>query len=307
MRGGHSYLGQAAGTWRKVRHFFGAPRDGGFTIIEVMIVLGVSAALFVATSLVIAGRQNQTAFDQAIRQIQSQIQQTLNEVSVGYFPQETAFQCTAGGAVPALSGGSNTQGTNSGCVFLGKALQFKIAGTANPEQFVAYVIAGLKQGGAGGAESSSLAEAKPVIVAPGITHSSGGYPDLSVYDKLQNGLTTSRMWYNNGGSDVEIGAVAFITSLAQYSSGNIVSGAGQVNIVPVDGTSLSAASTTVVEAMNSDGGNALASSPVNPVNGVYICFSSASTDQYGLVKIGGNTRDLSVTLTIKGKNNTTCS
>jgi prepilin-type N-terminal cleavage/methylation domain-containing protein len=307
MEGGLRFTGQSARMWRMMRRVLCA-RQGGFTIIEVLIVLAVTGALFVSAAIMISGRQNQAAFDQSIRQIQSQIQQTLNEVATGFYSNNNNFQCTAAvaGQPPSLSAGSAAQGTNSGCIFLGKALQFR-AGNAIPEEFVTYTVTGLRQGGAGGGESSSLAEARPVIVSPSITHGTAGYPDNSVTNTLQNGLTTARMWYNNGASDVEIGAIAFVSSLAQFSGGSIVSGAGQVSVVGINSTALGANRTTVVEAMNSDGGNQLVNSPLNPSKGVFVCFSSGGTDQYGVVKIGGDSRELSVTLTIKNKNNTTCS
>src|SRR5262249_49848375 len=152
----------------------------GFTIIEVLIVLAVTGGLFVAAATMISGRQNQTAFDQAIRQIQAQIQQTIDDVAAGYYPNRANFQCTPGGPglPPPLTSAASNQGTNSGCIFRGKALQFAV-GTADPQQFVTYTIAGLQQGGASGAESANLTEAKPAIVAPGITHALPNYPDNS--------------------------------------------------------------------------------------------------------------------------------
>jgi len=306
MRGGLSGFGRIAYLLRFARSLLAAPRSGGFTIIEVLIVMGVTAALFLAAALLIGGRQNQAAFDQAIRQVQSQVQQVINEVGAGYAPNTGAYQCTATATGPSLAAGSATQGTNSGCIFLGRVMQFKVSGT-NPEQFVTYSVAGLKQVWNTSNETSSLAEAKPVLVAPGITHQTANYPNTGVAESLQNGLSAVRMWYNNGAADVEVGAVAFVSSLAQYSGSNIVSGAGQVNVVPLNSTVLNATRATVVEAANSDGGNVLVTSPSNPVNGLNICFASGGTRQYGIIKIGGNSRELSVTLTIKDKTSTTCS
>jgi hypothetical protein len=261
--------------------------------------------LFVSAAILISGRQNQTAFDQSIRQVQAQVQQTINEVAVGYYPNSNNFQCTIVGGVPSLSGGSTAHGSNSGCIFVGKALQFGV-GTANSGDFNSYTISGVQRGGAGGAETGSMAEANPAVVAPGITHNGAGYPDNTVSDRLQNGLTPARMWYNDGGSDVEIGAVAFTNSFAQFSSGSVVSGSGQVNVIPVVGTALGNTKAAIVEAMNGDGNDRLTSSPSNPSQGVFICFDSGGTNQYGIVRIGGERRTLSVTLTIKNKNGASC-
>src|SRR5688572_13139275 len=121
MRGGPSISGRFVNARSALRHFLDASRQGGFTVIEVIIVLAISGALFVSAAIMISGRQNQTAFDQSVQQIHSQIQQALNEVSAGYYPNNTDFQCTAlvSGSPPTISSGSASQGTNSGCIFLG--------------------------------------------------------------------------------------------------------------------------------------------------------------------------------------------
>jgi hypothetical protein len=228
----------------------------------------------------------------------------LNDVAVGYYPNRDNFVCNIVGGVPSLTAGVAGQGSNTGCIFVGKAMQFGVGTT--PGTFVTYTISGVQRGGAGSAETASMAEANPAVVAPGITHNSVGYPDNSVSSELQNGLKPVRMWYNNGGADVEIGALAFTNSFAQFSGGSIVSGSGQVNVIPVNGTALGATTAAVVEAMNGDGNDRLTSSPANPTQGVFICFDSGGTDQYGIIRVGGERRSLSVTLSIKNKGGAAC-
>ena len=68
-------------------------------------------------------------------------------------------------------------------------MQFGV-GTANSGVFNSYTAHRLRSSERyGGAETSSMGEANPAVVAPGITHNSAGYPDNTVIDKLQNGLT----------------------------------------------------------------------------------------------------------------------
>lgn len=269
--------------------------ERGFTVIEVLIVLAVTGALFTSAALLISGRQRQTQFNQSIRQIQSQIQQAINEVAIGYYSDANSFRCTATATGPSLTAaGSTDQGTNSGCIFLGKALQFRVAGS-DPEQFATYTVAGLQKRVGSEAEVVSLAEARP-RVSESLTSRNTPMP---------GGLTTTRMWYNNG-SDVNVGAVAFVSSLAQYSSGSIVSGSQQVNVVPIGGTLINRTKAQTETAINSnlDNGTSAPASPVNPTRGVFMCFVSGGTNQSGLISIGNNGRQLSVTLTIKS--NTTC-
>ena len=261
----------------------------GFTIVEVLIVLAVTGLLFVSAATVISGKQNQTAFNQAIQQIEGQIQQTMNEVSTGYYPNAANFQCSASAGGPTIVAGANSQGTNSGCIFVGKVMQFKVANT-NPEQFETYAVAGLQQQGGSGPDVQSLLDAKPTVV-----------PTSSVAGRLQSGLTTVRMTYKNGGPDVPIGAVAFTSSFATYSQGSIVSGSQQLNVVPVipkvGNPGLGGTIAQGTQDINTDLVNA--DSLINPSGGVSICFKSGGTNQSALITIGGSSQPLAVTLAIK--------
>jgi hypothetical protein len=209
----------------------------------------------------------------------------------------------SGGTVSLSSGGGTTQGANTGCIFLGKAIQFRVAST-DPEQFNVFSIAGLQQGGSGGNESSTLSEAKPKVIAP--SSSEGSIPNSTIAEKMQGGLTTYRMWYNNGSGDKPIGIVAFTLSLASYgATGSIGSTSQVVNVVPIDdNNNNSALDKTRTQAVDAINGN-IASSPVDPTNGVFVCIASGTTNQSGLITIGSNNRQLSVRLSIKS--NTTCS
>ncbi|HTH72242.1 MAG TPA: prepilin-type N-terminal cleavage/methylation domain-containing protein [Candidatus Pristimantibacillus sp.] len=308
MRGGLVTSGRWVGLWRAARRRCSTPR-GGFTIIEVLIVLAVTGALFLSAALMISGKQAQTAFDQSIREIQSQVQQSLNEVGAGFYPNNNNFKCAVAGVgqPPTLSAAAVNQGTNSGCIFLGKAIQFGV-GSNDPDRFSTYTIAALQNFGSCATEPACLAAAKPVVVAPSNpSHNTAGYPDNSNDEELHNGLKAVRAWYNNGAGDVEIGAIAFVSSLAQYgATGGLVSGASSVNIVAIDGTALGASKQDLAELLNSDGGNKLAAGTINPSGGVYVCFESGGTQDYGIIQIGGNGRDLAVNLVTKDKGGATC-
>ena len=267
-------------------------------MIEVLIVLAITGLLFAATAALLAGKQNQTAFDQAIRQVQAQIQQGINDVAVGYFPNVGNVKCTAGGSGPdivALSG--SQQGANTGCVFLGKAMQFGVS--ADPEMVVTHTIAALQKDPVTGGDVTSLLVALPKGVAPSSVDPN--IPDADTSEPLQQGLTTYRMWYNSGAGDRKIGEVAFTNSLASYSGGSIISGSQQVVVVPVDDGGIKSVigagktATDGIDAINSS----LKLSPTNPTSGVFICLVSAGTTQSGLITIGNNGRQLSVKLDIK--------
>jgi type II secretory pathway pseudopilin PulG len=272
-----------------LRAMKGGKKPRGFTVIETLLVLAVSGGLFVVVAITLSGRQARTQFTQSVQEVQSQIQQVINDVGSGFYPSNSTFSCSATLTGPSISSGSTEQGGNGGCIFLGKAIQFGVNGT-DPEQFKVITIAGLQRTPAGD-EVTTYAEAHPKAVASGV--------DLTDTKNLLYGLTAGSMRY--GASSTDVGTVAFVNSLASYSSGSIVSGSQQVKVIPISGSALGQ---TQAQAAGKIDDN-LASSTVDPSGGIKICFVSGTTDQSGLVTIGSNGRQLSVTLDIKG--NKTCS
>lgn len=281
---------------RRISRIISMPRGSrAFTIIEVLIVLAVTGMLFVSAAVLIAGRRQQTEFNQAIRQVQSQIQQVINDVATGYFPNTNSFQCSAGPSGPVLTSGSGTeQGANAGCIFLGKAMQFGVASTS-PQQFNTFTVAGLQKT-SGGAEVSSLAQAQPKAISPNTTQAT--LPDITVTDHLLGGLTIVDMWYNNGAGKRPIGIMAFVNSLSSPGA-TIVSGTQQLGVVPVDDNNVNSARDRTKLQAASAINTSLATSPLNPTGGVFLCFKSGGTKQSGLITIGNAGRQLSVTLSIK--------
>ncbi|HSX31883.1 MAG TPA: prepilin-type N-terminal cleavage/methylation domain-containing protein [Candidatus Saccharimonadales bacterium] len=286
-------------------------RSQGFTVVEVMIVLIITGALFASAAILISGKQNATAFSQGIQQIQSQIQQTMNEVAIGYYPNTGNFKCAAGASGPAItSAGPNGQGANAGCIFVGKVMQFKVHGT-DPEEVNIFTVAGLQKRLSDQQESQGLLDALPLVVAPSTLQPL--LPDASTSITMQNNLTTvanasgptvDGMWYDNGAGKVQIGAVAFTTSFPQpgAAAGLLASGSQQMDVVPIDTSATDATTIATVDAINANLKNG--AGLINPTNGVSICFASGGTQQSGLVTIGGHSHPLAVTLTIINGNRT---
>jgi type II secretory pathway pseudopilin PulG len=116
---------------------------GGYTIVEVIIVLTVSALLFAAS---VAGynMQNQrTAFTDSVNNLAQDIQDVLNDVDNGFYPSDSSFTCTApANGNPVIDPTTpSQQGTNTGCIFVGKAIQFAPAGT-NSAALDVYTVVG---------------------------------------------------------------------------------------------------------------------------------------------------------------------
>jgi type II secretory pathway pseudopilin PulG len=261
-----------------------SPSQGGFTIVETMIVLAVTGVMFISAVLLVAGQQRKVEFTQAVQEVRSAIEQTITETSAGFYPNAGNVKCTVSGGEVSLSSATGTQqGSNTGCIFMGKAMEFGVAGT-DPQQYVKHSIAGLQD------NTGTLASAKPAAVDLTGTRTTG---------ELHNGLRAISMKYVVGASKTDIGAVAFLSGLGSYSGGELMSGTQQMMLVPVtnSGTVPNTTISGVESAINAR--LRLADSLVDPSGGVQICFQSGGTSQSGLITIGSNGRNLSVKLDIK--------
>ncbi len=282
--------------------------QSGFTIVETMIVLAVTGFMLLAALFLVVGQQSKVEFSQSVREVESAIQQGINEVGSGYYPNPGNLDCSPGAGKLNISDGSNAQGTNADCIFLGKAIQFGEPGVDDRQQYVVHSIAGQLN------NEGMLTKAYPTSIAPGnTTNNTGGpnFPDASTTKQLLYGLKVVSMKYFDGGSGsgVPIGAVAFISELGTFLNPGYETGTQQITLIPVGGTedgvgNFVTAKETVVDRINTNLSNP-ALSPPDPSGGVAICFASGSTDQSGLITIGNNSsggtgRSLAVSLAIKG-------
>lgn len=269
-----------------------AHKNAGFTIVEVMIVLAVTGALFVSAAVAISGRTNKTQFQQSINDVVTALQQNINSTAIGYYPNTSNFKCINSSGALAISSGTNTQGTNNDCIFLGKAIQFGVTGT-DPQQYVTYPIAALRVD-TNDEEVHDIGSAKPAVIYPSAQQP--GAPNDTQTDKLMYGLTVSKMIYDNNPGNT-IGAFAVISDLSNYSYSNsqLQSGSQQLILVPISTTALNDTIANAASKINQK----LPTSP-NATGGVQICFDSGTTDQSGLVTVGGSGgQQLNVTLQIK--------
>ena len=123
----------------------------GFTIVEVLIVLSSTGVLLLIGLSFIGNQVNHTGFQTGTRSFQTQLQTILNQVTSGNYTFPTNVQCKGGNPplsnnsnTPTLASISSTQGTNNGCIFLGKALFIgnNSTGSQNLGTFSAYSVVG---------------------------------------------------------------------------------------------------------------------------------------------------------------------
>jgi type II secretory pathway pseudopilin PulG len=256
--------------------------QAGFTIVETMIVIGVSAFLFLSATLMVMGQQRKVEFTQSVQDLKSIVDQTISEVGTGYYPRTNNLRCTVvAGDVqinPAVPTGF---GANTGCIFLGKAIQFGVHDT-DPQEYYIHSIAGLQN------NTGTLVSAKPKPI---------NTPNITVNGKLHNGVKVTAMRYKQGASQTDIGAVAFINGLGDYSGGSLQSGSQQMMLVPINNSGTVTTGTTLAGVQTAID-NSMETSPVDPDGGVEICLNGDSS-RWALITIGSKNRQLSAKLEFK--------
>jgi type II secretory pathway pseudopilin PulG len=145
------------GTYRRTR--------GGYTILEVIIVLTVSSMLFAASIVGFNQQNRRTQFTDSVNNFAQNIQDVLNDVETGFYPSNNSFSCTALAAgFPIPSPTAAQQGTNESCIFVGKAIQFAPGPSSptNKANIDIYTIIGRRLVENSTKPVSSINDAKPI-------------------------------------------------------------------------------------------------------------------------------------------------
>lgn len=78
----------------------------GYTIIETIIFLAVTGAVFASTITIVSGQQARTEFTQAVRDVQTRIQDISNDVTTGFYHNPGTLRCNANPGGPHIIPGS---------------------------------------------------------------------------------------------------------------------------------------------------------------------------------------------------------
>lgn len=273
---------------------------GGYTILEVMIFLVVTAALFVSAITLFNGQQERTRFTQSVRELDSAITGVYNEVASGFYPKSSDFSCATASGRPVLSkvgaGNSATQGASTNCVFLGKVLQFAPTGSLRTDScsnsdnnfcYASYTVAGRRQ--VGTRNVTNLTETVPTLAVPTVAGDTTT-PDFSDYRTLSpNNRIAKIVARRSGAASAEvIGGFGFIGTFANSFNAlgeQQAGGAQSVTVVPIYDTTLDQSIATFGTAVS-----ALKEADRNP-DFVIICIQqgAGSNERRAAITIGGAT------------------
>jgi type II secretory pathway pseudopilin PulG len=277
-------------TKRKSRRIFGSRRQSaaGFTIVETLIVLAVTGTLFASAATLINGRQAKTQFQTGINAAKQQMQQVINESASGFFPGG-GFNCTGSiGGQPSFTIGANAQGTNSGCTFVGKAVQLAPQGAS--ATYVVYPLVGNRREVSGDNVTSIYSGPGGAGAWP-VALNQVGSKTFSQQITFEDGLTVYQPL-------TTAAAFGFISTFGGYtdsggsSCNGLCSGSQQSQLyaVPLTSVSLNEAPASAAPAMSGNGKFVL----VAPDSKVDICLTDGTRS--GLLTI---TPQLTVDLSVR--------
>lgn len=265
-------------------------RAGGYTIVETLIFLAVSSAMFFAAMALISGQTNKAQFVTVVRDFESKLTAIANDVSTGYYQNNADFSCTDGNTGPNVDFSSGEdQGTNDACIFVGTVVKFG-EGT-DREKFAQFAMAGLRT--LGGTNVTSLNDAMPTVIT-NITHTRSISTNSVGY-----GATIQCLGVGNkcvSPSDTAPAAIGFFTKFVGTSPGG---GNGiQTDLFPYPAVvSLKDPVASAITKINLPTDYVTG---LNPTGGITICLKSGGTSQYALVHIGGAGNSLTISSEIKG-------
>lgn len=245
--------------------------SSGFTIVETVIVLGVTSLAIAMALGFVSGKQRKTEFHQAVNDIQSQISEVISNVQNGYYAKTDDFDCNDVGGHPNINFASTSNlGTNEDCTYIGRAIQFWVQPDSNT--FKVYSLVGVRNQSGTNIDVQNIVQANPrVIFKP---------PNGPSTKKLLYGLEIVRVKYgiNNGPISSNAGTIAFISSFGQAITG----GSGTINMYAIQNTSLNQQDNTAQNRLdNNNAGNYIANT-----TGITICFDGGS-NLFGIITIGG--------------------
>ncbi len=137
--------------------------SAAYTIIEVMIVLSISAVLFVSATSLFAGQNQRTSFEQSVQDASSEISTRIKDVGSSQLLNDRGLKCQSTGSPKraSLSTGGTTDVGNAECLVIGTAVE-ALTGSNN---LYFYTVLGNRLnynvGGTALGLATSLAEAKP--------------------------------------------------------------------------------------------------------------------------------------------------
>lgn len=250
-------------------------KSAGYSIIEAMIFLAISTALFTVLASQINGLQSRADFGQTARDFSSRLNDLANDVSTGRYNNSASFTCVANTSSPVIISDASLGGISEGCILLGQVISMN----AGADSYSIYPLAGRQSINDLGTvrDVQSLSEASPTAVSL-----------ANINENIGHGLVIKKITYNIGAGELPAYGVAFITTFGNQGSSGLSSGEISVNLLPLSSANLALSLSNATSIFGSSGGAA-----------VTVCLQDGpSPTRHAVVVMGGKGRQLSNKLEI---------
>ncbi len=288
----------------------GAKTPGGYTIVEVMIVLAVSALMFLIAASFISGKEENTSFRQGVNQLASSIQSTIEQVSDGQY-SDVNLSCNSTGSMlkAFLINHKSDQGTQSQCIFLGKIDQFFYP-VSGGRFYDTYTVAGLRLNSQGLPVSPDSAHPSTPLDndEPSIINYAYGSNQTATRKAVPQNLQVIKMGVSSssGSSFTTSYALGVMQNLGTYGQSGTQSTVNPVQLYYVSGVSGasingcgSSPSSTLSHAYK-NGSLGCALTLVQSNQQVLMCVTDGT--QYADIGIGTKSNQLTVNVDMLGSN-----
>lgn len=278
----------------------------GYTVIETLVFLAVSTALFVLVATFIGGRQSRAEFTYGIQEFSTRMADIMNDVATGYYDNIGTFACNAGVTGPPVIDGTTSRplGENTGCIFIGRVIQFdpEEPSLNMPEDqgYNVFSVVGRRVVAVPGAgnkrrDSQNFNDSYTVpLYSPGRVRPNN--------DIIPNGIRVRWLRYattENGALSTNVGSVGFFTNFGFNSTLNQQS-VRNVQVIPIPNSALDQSTDQAAGYITNVRAAYNAGSLPNPRGGVVACLASANNQLFARIAFGTNLRQQANDIEITG-------
>lgn len=215
-------------------------RQFGFTMVETMIFLAVSTAVFAVSIAIVSEQQSRAEIRFGMEEFSGQVRDVMNDVSTGFYERPENLQCRTNpgtGTLQLNAGPANELGQSRDCIFIGRIIHFDpepsdYPFTLDEEQvYRVFTVAGRRQIPVAGPSGDSrdvttLVEATPRAIEDAETQSNYILP-------YGIRIATAKV----SGTNIDAYAFGVFTRFASYENNSVgtvfESNARDVQIVPL--------------------------------------------------------------------------
>ncbi|HET7630520.1 MAG TPA: prepilin-type N-terminal cleavage/methylation domain-containing protein [Candidatus Saccharimonadales bacterium] len=178
-------------------------RQKGFTIIEVLMFVAVSALLLAGVMAGISTNLNNTRFLSSTKSLENYLQKQFDDVQAGVFQRSAGATCTVGSGTPEPPGASDD------CVVIGKVVRF-----TDKYMLVFSVMATTDSYPPSCVDSTDSDPLRIACYKPTTISSQNGKVDVAHYDYQWGATIASGSKLQLNGSDADANTLAILRSPA---------------------------------------------------------------------------------------------